>query len=366
MRRAAGITLGAVVVLAAAAGTVLLSERAIVTLSIPAQRVEANLTLTGAPGTGDIPTQKFGVNVTDTLVGSASPATISTYATGGVVFTYYSQCRQQCATGPYVRVMAGADVSTAAGVHYTTLADTGVFMTSSRAIPIRAVVTGAAGNTGPGTIVRLGSVPTDMTVTNPMAITGGSSRDTNIITEPDFEAVERAVVTEAIQDANKAIRAKAAGMGYTLTGLTLTEESSDSVGDETQTFTITITVSMDAVGFSDSAVRSRLRSAVLAEVRGDQQITRDSIETDYRIVKHTPDGDVTVTATGVGFVIPKIPTQSLARRIAGASVDQASAELKRTVPEATVGIRVWPEGISYLPVVPDHITFHVQVLPVPA
>jgi hypothetical protein len=367
MRRAAVIIVGAAVVVAGGAGTVLASERATVTLLVPAQKVEAKVTLTGSPGSGDLPTQKLSVKVTDTLAGSSSPATISNYAIGLVVFTFHSPCRQQCGGGPLVRVAAIADVSTAAGVHYTTLADTGVFSTTSPPIPVVATVAGPAGNTGAGTIVRFGSVPTDMTVTNPWATIGGSSRDSHVITESDFEAVERAVITKAFNDANKAMRAKAKGLGYALVGQpTSTEESSDTVGDETETFTITVTAYMDAVGFSDSTARSRIRSAVLAQVPSDQQRTRDSIETDYKIDRLTAGGDVTVTGTGVAFVIPKISTQSLQWRIASMDVGRASVELRQDVPGAAVRIQVWPAGMSRLPVLPGNITFKIEVLPAPA
>src|SRR5437016_2909241 len=120
MRRAVGIGVCAAVGLAAVAGVALFSESATVVLSVPSQLVEANATLTGGRGSGDLPTRKLSVQVTDILAGQASPATVSTPATGEVVFTWYSQCTRNC-SGISVRVPAGADVSTDQGIHYVTL-----------------------------------------------------------------------------------------------------------------------------------------------------------------------------------------------------------------------------------------------------
>src|SRR5437868_9133654 len=234
MRRTAGLAVGAVILLAAAAGTGLASHRAFVKLSVPAQKVEVGLTLTGSHGSGDLPTQNLTVKVADTLAGSASMATINTYASGDVVFAW------PCSPGscPWaIRVYAGSDLWTRGGIHYQTLADVlWVPPAQSQPTPIRAVMPGPSGNTGPGTVVGLGSVWGNIGVTNPKAITGGSSREAHIISESDFSAVERAVLTEAINDANQAMRVKSAGMGYALIGgPSIIETSSDAVGDESQT-----------------------------------------------------------------------------------------------------------------------------------
>jgi hypothetical protein len=362
MRRAVGISVSAAVCLVAVAGTVLVSETATIVLSLPAHLVQAKVTLTGGRDSGDLPTRKLTVRVTDSLEGRASRTTVSTFASGEVVFTWYSQCTSQC-SGLSLRVVAGADVSTAGGIHYVTLADAW-FTKTSQPVPVRAVVPGPSGNAGPGTIVKFGSAPTDMGVINPKAISGGASRETQIITESDYDAVLRALVKNVIDHANNAMREKALGWRYAIVGPPDVQVVDDHyVGDEAPSFTITATASLDVNAFSEIRVRSLLVHALSAKVRSDEQMTDDAIRTNYAIDWLKPNGDLLVTGTAVGSAIPRISTGPLKTRIAFMNIRQADSELMRTIPGARVEIHVAPDGVPWLPLIPGRILFKVAAQP---
>lgn len=373
MGRPVGAAVGGVLLLGLLALTTALHESATIVLGIPAQRVQAQVSTTGGQADGDLRTQLLSVKVTDTMVGAASPALVGdAFATGDVVFTYYSACTRECA-GIAIRIPPGSDLYTAAGIHYVTLVDEWLPRTAavplpvatSKPVPVRAVVPGQAGNTGAGTIVNFGyNQAPGLVVTNPKPISGGSDRVTHIVSQSDYETVERAAANEAIKDANGAMRTRAAGMGYALVGApNLKEFSSDAIGAEADSFTVSVTATLQAVAFPDRAFRSLLTYDVLARVGADRQLTADSIETDYQIASASPDGDVQVIGTATAFVVPKVATQDLQWSVAGLDLGHARDLLARAVPGAKVSIQTWPSGVGWLPFVPGDIAIKVEALP---
>jgi hypothetical protein len=376
VRRAVAAAVGGVCLISVLALAVALHESATIVLGIPAQRVQAHVTMTGGQAEGDLRTRMLSVKVTDTAAGTATPATVGdTFATGDVVFTYFSACTRECG-GIAIRVPPGSDLATAAGIHYVTLDDEWLPRTASvplpvatsKPVPVRAVLPGKSGNTGAGTILKFGyNQAPGLVVTNPKPINGGSDRATHIVSQSDHDTVERAAASEAIADVNRAMRTKAIGLGYALVGPpTLEEVTSDPVGAETQSFTVSVTATLQAVAFFDSAFRSLLTYDVLARVGAGQELTGDSIETDYGLETTGSDGEVRVVGTATAFVVPKLATQELQWRLAGLDVGRARDLLGQTVPDAKVSIQTWPSGAGWLPSVPDDILIQVQALPAPA
>ena len=361
MRKGLGIGLAAVlgVVLLACGG--LAAESATVVIGIPSQRFETSLTLTGSRGAGQLPTKLLSVHVSEEDAVPVPAEAIITNATGYVVFTYHQPTLRSL---NYVRVPSGADVSTVAGVHYTTLADSGIFTWTSPSIPIRAVVGGPGGNTGAGTVVRLGSVPSDMSVSNPNAITGGVNREAHIVTETLFQSAERAVLTAGINDAEAALQQEASGMGYALAGDPVFSEASDhNVGDEAPILTIILTTTLQANAFSESAARALIGKAVKDRLPASRELAALPVESNFKIASLSPAGELVLSATGAGFTIPHISTQELRSHIASMRVTRAVDELKLTVPGATIQIREWPAGTPWLPILPARIEMKINALP---
>src|SRR4029077_11130759 len=111
----------AVVLLAAAVGSLLYSETASVTLSVKPHSIEALVTLAGGPSGGALPTERYQVNVTESQQGSASTVQVgAAYASGYVRFTY--SCTTNC-VNPSVALPAGTVVTNAGSFGYTTQVD---------------------------------------------------------------------------------------------------------------------------------------------------------------------------------------------------------------------------------------------------
>jgi hypothetical protein len=357
MRRLAGVVAGAAAFVAAAGFAVVQSETATVTLYVPAHRAAAYATLTGSRGGGDLPTRPITAQGTEMLTGNASPVTLSTFATGDVVFTYYSACLVPCAGT--IRLPVGFDVATAAGVHYTTQAEALFgFYSTSGLIPIKALTAGPGGNAAAGTITVIGT-PTNLSVTNPKPTAGGTTRNTHVVLQKDYDAVRAQLTATASADAEASIVSRAAGFRYFANGKpTVTVTTDHAVGDETPTFTLTATVSMSANGFSDARARQLLRTALSTQLLAGEALS-PAVQTDYTVLQMTPDGSVVVIGSATGAAMPGIATAPLRRLIASSSPAEARATLESAVPGARVEIRLGPLAFSRLPADPNRITMVV-------
>jgi hypothetical protein len=358
MRRLAGVVAGAAAFLAAVGFAVVQSETATVTLYVPAHRAAAYATLTGSRGGGDLPTRPITAQGTEKLTGNASPVTISTFAAGDVVFSFYSACLVPCPG--VIRIPVGFDVATAAGVHYTTQAEALFgFYSTSGPIPIKAVNAGPAGNAAAGSVTVIGGVPTNLSVTNPQPITGGTTRNTHVVLQKDYDAVRAQLTATASADAEASIVSRAAGFRYFANGKpTVTVTTDHAVGDETTTFTLTATVSMSANGFSDARVRQLLRTALSTQLLAGEALS-PAVQTDYTVLQMTPDGHVAVIGSATGSAMPGIATEPLRHLIASSSPAEARATLESAVPGARVEIRLGPFAFSRLPANPSRITMVV-------
>jgi hypothetical protein len=354
MKRLAGVTAGATAFLAATVFVVVQSETATVTIHVPMHRAAAYATLTGSRGAGDLPTRHITAQVTEKLTGDASPVTLSTYATGFVVFSFYNGCTYDCRGE--VMLPAGFDVATAAGVHYKTQAQAFFpFLSSSRPTPVIAVNSGPSGNAAAGVVTEINN-PGPLTVTNPQPITGGTSRNTHVVLQKDYDAVRAQLTVTATSDAQASMLGKIGGLRYVADGKPAVTVTSDhAVGDEIATFTLTATISLSANGFSDARARQLLRSALSAQFLAGEAVAPDSVSTDYSILQMTPDGQVVVIGTASGSATRSVATEPLRLLIASSSPDQARKTLESAVPGARVDIRVGPFGLPWLPADPNRI-----------
>ena len=362
MRKVAGYLVGATAFLAAATGTVSYSETAAVRVSVPTQREVAQTTILGSPSSVDLPTTTLTVQVTDSKTGIASPAAIPTFAAGAIVFTGYSACTQQCGGGEFM-IPTGTTVATLAGIGYVTLAEADFPMPgTSKPIPIRAKVAGPTGNTGAGTVVFMPSNHS-MGVTNPKPITGGAIRHTQVISTADMETLTGVLAGDLLTRGAAELKSRAGGMGYALTALPDIAPSADHrVGDEVATFTVTITVTMNAIAFSDTRVRTMIVSALQSRLPPSLVLSPASVHTSYYVEGIKPDGSVVIAGTGVGFVMPSISVQTMRERLARLTTGEARDELTRLAPGSTVYIRTTPANMPWLPVLPSRITLTVEPL----
>ena len=356
--------LSAVAVLVAVLGSFMYAETASVRLTVPPQKLVANLTLRGSQASGDLKTQHIEATVTQAMDGTATTVLVApTFAAGEVVFTCTTQCPAT------LTVPSGTLLATVRLLGYATQSDAVVTPTRPARVSVRATSAGVAWNTAPNTITVIdggGQYPNGLHVTNPAAITGGAdARSAPVIQQSDWDAARTMLTARVTAALDVALKAKAVQMSYIPNGPpTLTVFSAHKVGDMVPSFTMTITGTIAATAFSDTDAQALLRSALEVKVPPDQQLTRDSIQITWQILQTGANGDITVYGTALGFVTPKLSTDTLRARIRGLSPSDARKSLERAVPGSTVEIRISPVAVPWLPLFAQHIAMTVVVQPI--
>lgn len=353
----AAYVLSATAVVVAASGSVLYSETARVKLSIPPQRLEANVTLTS----GDLHTQRIAASVTDSQQGTAGTVQISAvYAAGQVEFTCSS-----CQKYP-LNIPPGTLVSTAKSLAYAT--ETAAIITATvpaAAVAVRATAAGPAWNTDPNTVTTITNSPdSSLHVTNAAAITGGANaRSAQVIQQSDFDSVRNELTARVNNHLQVELTAQAQGLNFIADPQPVLSLSSDhNVGDETPSFTITIAGKIGAFAFSESEAQKLLRSQLMARVPPNEELTADPIQANLQMLAIS-NGDMVVTEKAVGFVVPKLSQQSVSSQVRGLTPAQAARLLQRKAPGSLVEIQISPAAVPWLPLVAQHISVTIVVEP---
>jgi len=353
--------LSAVVVLAAAGGSLLYTETASVKLSVPRQSIEAYVTLSGGSTGGPLTTQRMQVNITESQQGTASTVQISpTYASGQVVF----RCSPACQRAP-VTIAQGQLITTARSLGYATQEPATITTTTGEAtVTVRAVSPGADWNADIGTLTIIAdNSDSGLKVTNPVAIAGGASaRSAQVIQPSDYDTVRNALNVKVTNELGVALFANANGTDYVGDPWSIITVTSDhAVGDETPSFTIKTTGTEGATAFSESQANAIMLAALMAKVPPGQELTNDRIQYIYQSHQVAPNADVLVTGKADGFVVPKLSPQALRTQIRGLSPAEATRSLQRSEPGSQVEIRISPSWVPWLPIIEDHISLTVVV-----
>lgn len=354
----AAIGVGALAFFAAFAAAAVDSQTATVILHVPTHHVSAYADLTGSETGGDLPTRHITAEVTESGAGTSSAVTLTTYATGTVVFSFYNGCTRECAGS--IRIPVGFDVATAAGVHYLTQAEALFpFLTSSRPIPVTAAYPGPAGNAAAGTVTVINKAG-DLTVTNPQPITGGTSRTTHLILQRDYDKAAADLETRVLTDAQYVLGTNGRDLNYEWDSPPSYIVVSDhAVGDESPTFTLTASVSLSAHGFSDTTARQLLQARLTSQLAPGESLVPGTIRTNYSVLNVSQDGEVEVIGEADGTAIPAVNAQVLRQVIASLSPAEARTFLEGAVPGSRVDIRMGLPQLSRLPANPDHINLVV-------
>ncbi len=357
--------LGVAIVLVAALGSLLYMERAIVKLSIEPRRLESDLTLTGGGVGSDFTTRVFDNKVVETskVATSALPLP-ATPAVGQVVFT----CSPACPGG--ATVPSGTVVATTDGVQYKTQGVTNILSSGqSSTTTISAVTAGIAGNTDPNTVtVIVTPMPSNLHVNNPTAIAGGvEGRKAHVVEQSALDATGQTLSVKALADLAAQVQANAGALTYATVGAPALAITSDHLaGEETPAFTVTVTGTVRAVAFASSDAEALLRTALDNKVpAGFKLIAEQPVRTTYTIEAVSPDGQVTITGSAVGYAVPNVSTTTLAMQLRGTSLGEARNRIQHRMPNTAVDIRITPFALPWLPMFADHISLNVSLLPIP-
>ena len=364
-RKLRAFLLGALLVLVAGGGALVYMETASVRVEVSPRGLEAYVVLSSRLNGGVLPTQRFQAQVTDTQRGNASWVQVgATYSSGFVRFTY--SCTTQCAASAVVIPVGTAVTDTRSLVYMTMDPATIQPPGGSASVAVRASEQGARWNAPPQTLTSFAgdnSYGTDLTVTNPSAISGGlDGRPALMIQQSDYDAVVTALNAKVSQELGAALFAKAQGSDYVGDPHpVITVVSDHAVGDETPTFTITITAADGATAFSEYQANAIMLAALKAKVPAGQKLTDDRIQYIYQSNQAAPGADIVVTGKADGYILPTLSAESVRSQVRGLSATEAARSLQRAAPGSRVEIRISPPVVPWLPVVGDHISVTLSV-----
>ena len=346
----------------AAGGGLIYGETSSVKILIPPQRLEADITLTGGQAAGNLHTQHIQASFTDSLRGTASTVQIGAkYAAGEVVFTC-SPCLNLPLTIPQGTVVTYNTLrkfATEVPVTITT-------STGSTPVGVHATAAGTEWNADPNTVTTiLNSPDASLHVTNLRAIAGGANaRSGQVIQQSDFDAVRSALSVTVNDHLDGDLKAPGRGLTY-IANLppVITLQSDHGVGEETPTFTITMTGTISAFAFSESEAQTLERAALMAQLPRGQELTSDPVQMTLHGWQGSGSGDVILLGKAAGCVIPKLSAQSLRSQIAGLTSAQAAQSLQRAAHGSSIEIQVSPSTMPWLPLVEEHISIKLVVEP---
>lgn len=340
--------------LVAASGAVAYSEHAVVTLFVAPQRVHVeNVAVASTP---------LVVSVTESQEVTSTQVAIPASAASGRV-TFMCSPMTLCPNG--YTVAAGTVVESAQGVQYRTLSTVSFpSCAPSSPVTVTALYSGSAGNASAGEVVYA-RVPGYIHVTNPWPITGGAdARSLPVVQQSSVDAAVKTLMSKVNSELPAQLQAQADGLSYVTTGAaSFTTGGHYRVGDHAPAFTVQVTGTLSALAFPATGAQALVRQALAREIPSGYQLAPEEMSTSFTAMPASASSDAAVMASASGDMIPAVDVRALADGLRGQSVTAAGDLLRRASTNGTPQIRMSPVAMPYLPMVADHISVLIVVVP---
>ncbi len=334
------------------------------TLTVQGTPVKADITLHGSPGvaagtTDQFPTQAIHGEESQTLPGTATgqKQVAAVAATGHVTFsTSCPSCTDLVAKGQMVETDNGTQFVTQQAAHNVT-------DTNSVTVPITAVVAGAAGNVQ-GLAVKNISYNQDnlLSASNGQPTSGGSdARTATVIQQSDIDNVTTGYLKDATTRVTDTINGKGGGLKLVTVGngVQSTVTTDHKVGDEVNSFSITVKVVGDALAFDDKAVVALLLGDLHNKIPQGTQLAGTPTQS-YDATGATADGHITVNGHVSGFYTPIFLVSAIRSHLKGMSPTNARAFLQSLPNVLDARVVQSPFGLPWLPLFSSRITVNIQ------
>jgi hypothetical protein len=366
----------AVVVLLIAAGAgsafagLFFIETAAIRITTPDSYVEATASVRGALNGGQFKTERIQVSRTESAHGTATgrALTAASYATGYVVFNKsYCLPSNFCPPPPVRRGYQVCRVLPAGGA-WCYILQSAVACYCGERVPVRARAPGSTFNAPPNSVNSLSWINPFVTVNNPGPITGGADGSSSSVVQPtDLGAVRVTLSSQLTADLKSDLQQKAQNVHYVADSAPALTVSSDvRAGAHSNTFRVTVSGTLGATTFADSDAKALIANALVGRVPAGYELNGPTQIAAYQIQSSDPQGDVTVTGTASGYVIPSVSVNSLQSRLRGLDSDTARRLIETVAPGSVVEIRLAPAPAPWLPLTAGHITIVVVAAnPVP-
>jgi hypothetical protein len=148
-----------------------------------------------------------------------------------------------------------------------------------------------------------------------------------------------------------------------LTEQITSQQYSKKVGDQSNDFSLNLTIHYKGTAYKDSELKSIVSKLVETNVPDGYQLDLSQTETQADVSKINKDGTIVFLAKFKAKLMPKLNTESLKKDLAFKTPEQASERLKQI--ENVIGTDVeikpfaMPGPLNRLPLLPQNISIEV-------
>jgi len=236
-----------------------------------------------------------------------------------------------------------------------------------QAVPILAVVPGAAGNVAPGTITyiynNVGAKAGCLTASNPNATSGGADEvKATFVSQGDLDGAQGSLATQ-LQTTLLAQLSSQAGSSEKLADTVdykNTFAADHAVNDNVKFFDGTVTETATGAIYNVDDVKAALKADLAKHVPSGFALTDNPIQSDFHVSDSTADGHISFAGSAKGFIAPKLDFQKIRSRLLGSSTASARIYLQ-TLPIETATVSEKPISLPLLPVLASRINIKYVV-----
>ncbi|HCM37984.1 MAG: hypothetical protein UV61_C0006G0094 [Candidatus Gottesmanbacteria bacterium GW2011_GWB1_43_11] len=192
---------------------------------------------------------------------------------------------------------------------------------------------GSTSNLGPGTDFTFADLPTtSYSARNDKAFSGGSSREVATISREDQKTAREQVLAELNSQAESQLGQNLETgeklLDKSVTTKTTKETFSKEIGEEADELTVEETVTATGIVYQEADFFTLLESIVANNVPQNFEFNKSEAVLKVVNIGEDKDGKRTISVEIKVNLLPKIDTSDLSKKLAGRSIDDATAYLK--------------------------------------
>ena len=352
--------------------------KATVIISVEQNNLDANLTLALSttasavdPENNIIPAQKVEKTVSgESSLSTTGTKTIGDKAAGEV--TIYNRTSLPRAFKAGTTLTAGSlefelesDVTVAsksAGADY-------VDVPGKATVKITAVQIGDAGNLAKNTEFEIDGYSQDTYVAkNDLALSGGTSQEVRVVSQDDLTGLVDGIKKDLVEKAqSELLSSSGSGVGIYVIGDSAKiqkENYSHKLGEQTDTVSGTIELSLEAITYRTEDVESLVAGQVASTIPVGYERTINLPQVEIGDIEATDDSLLEAKTKVVVELIPKVDTAVVQKTLRGKATSELENSLSGIVGFSSVTVKISPKWLpprfSRLPRNPQNITVLVQ------
>jgi hypothetical protein len=205
-----------------------------------------------------------------------------------------------------------------------------------------------------------------LTAVSPAGMSGGTTKQVSIVSQGDIDSAKDSLSKDVTDAVTADFNTKASELKIvddTKTSSVVSSSASPDLNSQATTFTMTVKVTMEAIGFSMNDISSLISSEVKNQLGSTKQIIDDGSK-DATIVIDSSDistGAISGTITTTAYVSSILNQNDIQINLEGLSDAKATNYLAGLDGVQSSKLEYWPSFIKSFPRIKGHIYITIQV-----